>query len=267
MKKIFLLFLFVSSFGFSQEEDYSKIFSNFDSIQKTNLYDHINRVINLANYVYATEKKPLDVKDSIRNILFTIKLDTIGKLNLIFNNENNEQSNLIFHNLFEKIPPILTEKNEKNKNKETYISASFKLHNNLSSEKIAKIKFDLFEKSTDTLSKINSLSIYPSFGNFKKNTNKEKSIKDFSKNLSVHINKHFKYPDYAQENGITGKTFVYFLIEKDGSVERILSYNGHPILQHAGIEIINKLPKLNPGYIDGQTVRVVYGLPLTFKLQ
>ena len=65
---------------------------------------------------------------------------------------------------------------------------------------------------------------------------------------------------------MTGKTFVFFLIEKDGIIERILSYNSHPIFQHEGIRIIKKLPKLNPGFIDEKPVWVIYSLPLTFKL-
>ncbi len=111
------------------------------------------------------------------------------------------------------------------------------------------------------------LDIYPSFEKFKKNYDKEKSLKDFNKKISKHIIDNFKYPELAAQNNITGKTLIYFAIEKDGSIERIIITDAHPILHYVGIEIITKLPRFRPGYINKEPVRVGYHLPLTFKLK
>ncbi|NHN28060.1 energy transducer TonB [Flavobacterium jejuense] len=264
MKNILFIFLFVSIFGFSQEEDYSKIFSNFDSIKKKEINFYLNEIIDLSQYEFIKDNNS-ENNNTSQNILFTLKLDSIGRFKIIYIDKKSEKLVPFFESIFKKIPSIEIKKI--NNTESTYISADFKLYVSLETPKFNKIKERLFSNENDSIKNITSLDIYPTFGAFKKNTDKEKSIKHFNKKISKHIKENFKYPDYAIKKGLTGKTFVFFLIEKNGAVERILSSNSHPIFQHEGIRIIKKLPKLNPGFINEKPVRVIYGLPLTFKLK
>lgn len=259
MKKILLLFLFISSFGFSQEEDYSKLFSHFDSIQKKNIFVHLNRIVNLINYEYA---KTNDYNS--REILLNTLLNENGKLNLTKIDDKNSDIEILIKDVFAKIPAIEITNSKGKKYLNKYIAAKFTLHKVTD---IENLKNNLFEANNDSIKSFKNLDIYPSFGKFKNNTDKEESLKNFNFKISQHIKENFKYPIYAAKNNITGTTHISFRIEKDGSVERIFAVDTHPILNYEGIEIVSKLPKLNPGYINGEPVRVVYNLPLTFKLK
>ena len=85
--------------------------------------------------------------------------------------------------------------------------------------------------------------------------------------IQTHINKNFRYPEFAQKTGIQGRVFVYFVIDKDGSVVGIKTRGPHPILEIEAKRIISILPKFIPGYVDGKAVRVPFSMPITFKLQ
>ncbi|HJS00708.1 MAG TPA: energy transducer TonB [Flavobacterium sp.] len=259
MKKLVLLLFFVSTFGFSQEIEYSKIFANFDSIQKKSLPSHINRVISLINYEFVKEKR-----DSSKYSEITVRLDSIGRLNLrVIDKKNNDLENF-FEDIFQKIPLIeITDEDNKNViNK--FITIKFTLHKNINLESWSE---SITGNIKDSIKNMKELDIYPSFGKFKKNYDKEKSLKDFNKKISKHIIDNFKYPELAIQNNITGETLIYFEIENDGSIEKIIIIGAHPILHYAGIEIITKLPIFHPGYINKEPVRVGYYLPLTFKLK
>ena len=82
------------------------------------------------------------------------------------------------------------------------------------------------------------------------------------------IGKHLKYPAQARRMNIEGKVFVYFVVDKDGSLSDIKVVRG--IGAGCDVEvlrIINKSPKWNPGKQRGVPVRVRMMLPITFKLQ
>ena len=85
--------------------------------------------------------------------------------------------------------------------------------------------------------------------------------------IQTHINKNFRYPEFAQKTGIQGRVFVQFIIDKDGSIVGIKTRGPHPILEIEAKRIISILPKFIPGYVDGKAVRVPYSISITFKLQ
>ena len=85
--------------------------------------------------------------------------------------------------------------------------------------------------------------------------------------IQTHINKNFRYPEFAQKTGIQGRVFVQFIIDKDGSIVGIRTRGPHPILEIEAKRIISILPKFIPGYVDGKAVRVPFSMPITFNLQ
>ena len=86
--------------------------------------------------------------------------------------------------------------------------------------------------------------------------------------IQTHINKNFRYPEFAQKTGIQGRVFVQFIIDKDGSIVGIKTRGPHPILEIEAKRIISRLPKFVPGLdSDGKAVRVPFSVPITFKLQ
>ena len=76
-----------------------------------------------------------------------------------------------------------------------------------------------------------------------------------------------KYPFIALENGIAGRVFTEFVIERDGSISNARTVRGvDPLLDNEAIRVISSSPKWMPGKIDGNPVRVKYSIPIDFLL-
>ncbi len=85
--------------------------------------------------------------------------------------------------------------------------------------------------------------------------------------VNVWLNKHVRYPAIAQENGITGRVFVKFIVNRDGAVSDAEVVRGSdPSLDREALRVINSMPKWIPGKQRGKTVRVIYTIQINFKL-
>jgi protein TonB len=108
--------------------------------------------------------------------------------------------------------------------------------------------------------------MYHCFQDVKKFVNRKEE--NVCKNkMNRHIAQNFRYPEFAQKNGIQGRVFVQFIIEKDGNISGIRSRGPHGTLERAAESIIEKLPKMTPGYQRGLPVKVPFSIPITFRLQ
>ncbi|RIH65549.1 energy transducer TonB [Mariniphaga sediminis] len=77
-----------------------------------------------------------------------------------------------------------------------------------------------------------------------------------------------KYPVIAQENGIQGRVYVTFVVDKDGSISDARIARGvDPSLDKEALRVVNTLPKWKPGKQRGKPVRVSYTVPINFVLQ
>jgi protein TonB len=86
--------------------------------------------------------------------------------------------------------------------------------------------------------------------------------------LRAWIAKAIEYPVIAQENGIQGKVYVTFVVDKDGSVSDAKVIRGvDPSLDKEALRVVNSLPKWKPGKQRGKPVRVSYTVPISFVLQ
>lgn len=79
------------------------------------------------------------------------------------------------------------------------------------------------------------------------------------------IGKNFQTP---KVEGLKGKIYVTFVIEKDGSVTeiKILRDIGYGTGEEA-VRVLKECPKWNPGTQNGKAVRVLYSLPITINTQ
>ena len=76
------------------------------------------------------------------------------------------------------------------------------------------------------------------------------------------------YPKEAQEKGISGRVFVGFIVEKDGSVSEVKVLRGiGGGCDEEAVRVIKAMPKWKPGKMKGKPVRVSYMMPIIFKLQ
>ncbi len=89
----------------------------------------------------------------------------------------------------------------------------------------------------------------------------------FPGNINKWISKNIKYPSLAADNGIQGKVYLKFVVEKDGTISNIEVVRGvDPSLDKEAVRVISKMPKWKPGKQRGKPVRVSYNLPITFQL-
>ncbi|WP_423130360.1 energy transducer TonB [Gaoshiqia sp. Z1-71] len=77
-----------------------------------------------------------------------------------------------------------------------------------------------------------------------------------------------KYPVIAQENGIQGRVYVNFVVDRDGSVTNARIARGvDASLDKEALRVVNSLPKWKPGMQRGKAVKVSYTVPISFVLQ
>lgn len=87
-------------------------------------------------------------------------------------------------------------------------------------------------------------------------------------NAGGYIKAHTYYPASALKEGKTGKVYVQFTIEKDGSIQNPRIARGiHPALDSVALEVISQLPKFQPAKSRGEPVAVNFTLPVTFTLE
>ncbi len=86
--------------------------------------------------------------------------------------------------------------------------------------------------------------------------------------LMEYLNTNIVYPPVAAENNVEGKVLVQFVVEKDGSVGDVKILRSVEInLDYEAIRLCKRMPKFEPGKLDGKPVRVWYVLPINFKLE
>mgnify|MGYP001407780959 CR=1 FL=1 len=85
--------------------------------------------------------------------------------------------------------------------------------------------------------------------------------------LMKYIQKNVRYPDIAKEYNITGKVYVSFIVDKTGSVSNVKIVRGvDKNLDAEALRVIKSLPKYTPGTQRGRPVRVMFTIPVNFKL-
>lgn len=81
------------------------------------------------------------------------------------------------------------------------------------------------------------------------------------------LQKNLRYPSYAVDNSVTGKVFVSFVVERDGSLSNIKVLKGIGFgCDEEAVRVLKKAPAWAPGIHNGQPVRVQYTMPISFQL-
>jgi len=79
---------------------------------------------------------------------------------------------------------------------------------------------------------------------------------------------NIKYPKEARAKGIDGVTIVQFVVNTDGTMSNLTVVRDPGAgLGAEAKRVIGNLPKWIPGKQDGKTVKVIYTLPVRFKLE
>ena len=80
------------------------------------------------------------------------------------------------------------------------------------------------------------------------------------------IGTNVRYPQYAIDHGISGRVFVGFVVETDGSISNIEVLRGiGGGCDEEAVRVVKLMPNWIPGEAFGKKVRVKYILPISFK--
>jgi len=130
--------------------------------------------------------------------------------------------------------------------------------------KAAPLPLPLPEEPKDDIAEIHKVvEQMPRFGECN-----DKACSD--KELMNYIYQKVRYPNIARENGISGMVTAEFVVEKNGKL------SGIRVLRGIGggcdtevervLKVMNKETTWQPGKQNGNAVRVLYRMPVTFKL-
>ena len=86
--------------------------------------------------------------------------------------------------------------------------------------------------------------------------------------LYKYLSENIQYPEAAKAEGVSGRVFVRFVVETDGTI------TGTEVLRGIGggcdeeaLRVVSAMPKWTPAMKDGKAVRVQYTVPFTFTLK
>ena len=86
--------------------------------------------------------------------------------------------------------------------------------------------------------------------------------------LYKYLSEHLEYPTEAQEEGVSGRVVVQFVVTKEGKVGDVKIVRGrHPALDREAVRVVKSLPKFIPARNNGHPVNCYYTLPVTFKFK
>lgn len=81
------------------------------------------------------------------------------------------------------------------------------------------------------------------------------------------LNKNLRFPQEAQEAGASGRVYMSFIIEKDGSLSNITVVRGAGYgFDEEAARVLRLAKPWKPGIQNGQPVRVKFVIPINFQM-
>jgi protein TonB len=81
------------------------------------------------------------------------------------------------------------------------------------------------------------------------------------------LQKNLRYPAMAQDEGVSGRVLLSFIIEKDGSLSNItVDRKAGFGFDEEALRVLKKATAWKPGMQNGRAVRVKYSIPINFRL-
>ncbi len=86
--------------------------------------------------------------------------------------------------------------------------------------------------------------------------------------LGQYLQKNLRYPAAAQRANISGRVFVSFVVNTDGSIQDVQVLKGLGFgTDEEAKRVVQAMPKWRPGKQSGRPVRVKFNLPINFTLE
>jgi protein TonB len=88
------------------------------------------------------------------------------------------------------------------------------------------------------------------------------------KALQQYIKQNRVYPEVARKAGISGRVFVAFVVNTDGSIQNIELLKGLGMgCDEEAIRLVKRMPNWIPGSQSGKAIRVKYNQPISFGMR
>lgn len=88
------------------------------------------------------------------------------------------------------------------------------------------------------------------------------------KGLIEYLKKNIQYPPSAKAKKVSGRVYVQFIIERDGSVSRAKVTRGIGSgCDEESLRLVKQMPKWIPGKMGSEPVQVQFTLPINFALK
>lgn len=81
------------------------------------------------------------------------------------------------------------------------------------------------------------------------------------------LNENIKYPLTAAQDKVEGKVIVQFLVKKTGEIDKIKVLRSvRKDLDKEAVRVVKTMPDFLPGKQNGETIDMLYTVPVSFKL-
>jgi bla regulator protein blaR1 len=127
-----------------------------------------------------------------------------------------------------------------------------------------KLDVEYYENGNVPFAIIEEVPIYPGCEG-----TKEELKLCLQEKITKHVNRNFN-TDLGKNLGLSSgikRIFVMFKINKEGNITDVKSRAPHKALQEEAIRVVKLLPEMSPGKQKGETVDVMYSLPIAFKVE
>ncbi len=82
------------------------------------------------------------------------------------------------------------------------------------------------------------------------------------------LQKNLRYPTQAQQANVSGKVYMSFVVDRDGSISQIEIQKGIGFgCDEEAKRVLKEMPRWKPGRQQGRAVRCRFNLPIAFTLQ
>lgn len=124
------------------------------------------------------------------------------------------------------------------------------------------------EEESDEIIPFSAVESKPVFPGCESLQNDKQALRTcFEQKVLGHIKKKFRYPAVAKEMGVQGRVFVYFVVNKKGSIEDIkILRKIDKSLEEEALRIVRTLPKMKPAHQRNKPVRTSFVVPIVFAL-
>jgi len=85
--------------------------------------------------------------------------------------------------------------------------------------------------------------------------------------LIEYLNSNLTYPKEARQQGLQGKVVISFIIEENGEVSSVTIVHGiGGGCDEEAVRVIELMPAWQPAYKESNPVRILFNMPITFRL-